>query len=566
VTGRSGGPTSLLNSPLNEGTIEELTKSVLAYLRVLRTERGSGWKGHLYQVYVVLLLVLVYVVPYTASAQRSAGGDLAPLLPHAPGTALCVVVLGYAVLAQLAAADGRYRGPMVVDPPTMDWLLATPVSRSVVLRAYWRVSLVRWTAGGAGMALVLAFAVRVGPSTRLDLGELLLAASAGAAFGAGCAAVSGAFQLHGDSPPMRRLMVAIWIVTGAGSTGCLLAAGGADVAPLATVLSWAGPVGWTAQLTVTTADPGSLGRSAAGLLLVTVAAAGTLAVDRSLPAIRSSLLRTRVERLRSMSAAVYSLDFRLVRLIATGTPHSGRSVRIPPPQRTRWALSWRILLGWCRRPAAVLIGLGVVLGSGWLTMSGPAGASTASLVVALVVAAAGYVGASSLIEAVRVEADDVMRSRGLPYRFRDLLTRLLGPPIALAVAGGGVLCGIVAVLDSGAVKPVLIVIAALPACCAAATVSACRGQFPVHLLLGVDTPAGNTGPVQAALWLLRAPLTVIALMIPAVWWARDWGHPGSWEWLAMLPTTSIAGYLVVVTTLMLLWARHRADLLYRGAR
>jgi hypothetical protein len=75
----------------------------------------------------------------------------------------------------------------------------------------------------------------------------------------------------------------------------------------------------------------------------------------------------------------------------------------------------------------------------------------------------------------------------------------------------------------------------------AALVSAYRGDIPSSILIGVQTPIGDTGPLQVMLWYLRGPLMALVMLVPLAL--------GRAAWLDALLTALVT----------LRWARSRAE-------
>ncbi|MDQ1295816.1 MAG: hypothetical protein QG608_3703 [Actinomycetota bacterium] len=551
------------------------TAPVLGWLRARRARRAGTWRDRLYGVYLAALLLGVYLVPYLTAAASSLGGSSAPLLPHDPDTALVLTVFAHTLLAGLAGAHGALLGPVVVDPPTLHWLLDTPVSRPVVLRRRWWRALGRWTALGGVVGFALAFAVELG-ADHLNVPGLLLGTVAGAAHGAVCAGLAGTVQTAGHRREVRAVRPVLALLAVSAAVTCLLAVSGTPPGPLVTLLSWSGPWGWSARLVV--ASFPDLSVAPAAVLLLVACAAAVIVGGRWVPRVRGTVLRARVERLYRMTSAAYGLDFRLARVVAQG-PAPVRSRRVSPPRSAWAAVPWRGVLGWVRRPLAPFVGAALLFAAAWTAVGGSVAPDAAGVAVTLGVLCLGYAGAGALVEAVRVETDDVTRSHAHPLRFRSLIVRLLGLPVAVGLAaavvgavaaawaGAGVGAGTggVALSDPVVFGAGLAVPGCVPALVAAAAVSACRGTFPVHLLVGVETPLGNTAPVQAAAWFLRAPLTVVVLLAPVLWKAAASTRPlpPAWTWLSTVPAPAVVAYLGAVTLVMFLWARSKADRLHR---
>ena len=228
-------------------------------------------------------------------------------------------------------------------------------------------------------------------------------------------------------------------------------------------------------------------------------------------------------------------------------------------RRAGLAVPWRDVLGWLRDPARPAWSA-LQLAAAYLTASIAAtarGWAQAALVLLTLVAAYGSAG--QLVEAARLDVDDVNRSRVLPLRYPSLMLRHALAPALVLLLAGGIGCLLVAVLG-GAVLPAALVLACLPALVLAAIASACKGLLPVRLLVGAETPMGNTAPGQVLFWYLRAPIVATLLLSPVVYLPLllvSYGFPA----YGLLGPLGV--HLALTTGGLAWWVRRRAASHYR---
>ena len=429
---------------------DELTRETARFVRELRAdERRRRLGSNAYTAYVVLVVVVMYVVPYVWYAlTRPVSGT-----PDrtAPGWAIGAV--GLAVLVLVAfLRDGAWRGPAVVDRPTAAWLLPSPTHRRALLLPRWRTALVVGALAGAaigGLAGVVARVVAGGAA-----GAVAAAGAGGALLlAAGGTAVSAVAET--GRPALRRPAL-LWIVP---AVLLALAVASERVAPpqriadylpgdpypvwtvLAAVLLWSGPWGWLVQPFVA-ALPGrapggvdALWPVGLGLGLVGATVLVVLA-DRLVPTIDGRTLRGRADSVALVGASILAIQPRRARLTVLAAQGHAPSTRwrLPVPKR-RWLLGvWRDASALLRAPARVVwsvlwLVLALVLLAQALrpTLGAvvfdpadgtPTGPDRAERGVRLLLGVPGfvalYLAVAQLAEPARLDADDVRRLRIRP--------------------------------------------------------------------------------------------------------------------------------------------------------
>lgn len=537
---------------------DELTEDALGELRRLRAaHRRRRAVESVYNAYVVVLLLAVYGGALVAYALRAGGrtGQLAPggipaTLP-AGLTALSLLVL------LTGATTGSWRGPVTLDGPTVSWLLPQPIRWGVVLRPRWRTSLglsaVAGTFGGAVVGLVLA-SLRVS-----DVGPAFGGgALTGLLLGVTSAGVGGLVE---TTPVLGRVLgrvawlvrlVVVALVVQAG-----LAVGGHRLLALEAVERWSGPWGWSVQPLLAAGGLPAAGWPLAAAAAAVVALAAAVGASAGVNRLRGSALRSRAATWSDVSGSVGTFDFRLARTSVDAA--RGRQVRarlrLPVPRTPGTAVLWRDALSLLRDPGRPVAG--VLWAAAGLLLAELAAATEArtgigALAVAVLAVFAAYRAAGVLTEPARLESDDRRRSTQLPFAAGSLALRHTVLPIAVLVVldiAGAVVAG----LTGHPVAPCLLLLVAVPAFVGGALVGAYRGPVPSGLLVGVDSPMGNTGGVQVVAWYLRGALVAVVPVIAAL--AIPLLRGSGWQ---------VAGSLVLVLGFALLsWGRSRATSLAR---
>jgi hypothetical protein len=542
-----------IREPAMPGTpIRENAAHLLAYLRTARAaKRRGGRRDTAFALYCAVLFSLLWGVPALHAAARAADGDDGGPPPAADrilDTLPATVPALLACVTLLMVRRATWRGPVLLEAPAVSWLLSQPVPRGPLLRPPFLRAALSATGlgmlGGGGLGFLVDALGGRGPWWALTLAG---------AWAGGTTALSGTAlgvlvqrYLPGPSSerPWRRLFPAAWAVTGA---LCLPAAWSlvlGRVSPGTWTLLGV-PWGWAAlPLTTASGAGGGMAGAIAGAALTTAASAALVVTARRvLPSVPARVLREQAATVLLVTASLYTLDLRqaraAVRGSGTGGPSPGR-VRLPPPRRRGLVLPWRDATALLRAPgrplwAAVWASAAVLL----------AGAGAAPAVLPLLALPAGYLAAAQLVEAARLESDDPRRAAPLPWTAGALALRHALVPTLLLVTW--FLAGNAVRAAAGGWYPGLLLLpAGAPAFVAAALVSACRGRVPTHLMIGSETPLGNTGPLAALVWYVRGPLVVLALLFPVLGRVPAGG--------AAVPAQ--AGWVMAVGAVALWWA-HR---------
>ncbi|MET8183970.1 DUF6297 family protein [Streptomyces sp. NPDC005336] len=543
---------------------EEGTAETLAYLRALRSDfRREKRKSGAFALYAITLIGAAWGVPLLISAARAgrAAGHRSALAWHVltslPLTAPTLVAL----IVLLMARGAVWRGPVLLDTPTVAWLLPTPLSRAALLLPRFLTSAL--VAGSAGLAaggalgfLVYASGASSWPAvTAAGAWVGMVAALTGSAAGAVVERRDRVMERHGA----RIFSASSAVVVLSAAASAVSMARGGHPSWLGAVFLWSGPWGWAAQPLVAAAgaDPGvgPPGWVVAAALSAVFVLAALMLARREAAGIAQAALRLRATVASQFGASLFALDLRQAKawLPALRKRGSRPAVRLPMPRR-RWLLMpWRDATGLLRTPgrlgwAAVWTATAVAL-----TALAPTLRERAQAVAAVGALVAGYLAAAQLTEPARRESDDVRRSANLPYPARSLaLWHALVPGVLLLA---GTAAGGVAAALGGWWRPGLaVLIACAPALVAAALVSSYRGAVPPHILVGAETPAGNTAALQAAVWYLRGPLASLVLTAPVLVGVTQGGVLDALR-LLWPPLVGAAG---------LWWARRTAHRLHAG--
>ena len=511
--------------------VPDSTAATFALLRELRRGRGRKQAASAaYWAYLIAIIVVSYGGSLIVTAYRAlrhpppAPAGAFRLMNAAPAALTALALLVFLVLLR----DALWRGPVTVPQATADWLLGTPVSRRRLLRPRFR-----WAAAGALLAGAVAGIVPAAALVALGLGGpsgsyvLHLAGAAMVSMGLLFALATGLGVLIERYPAAGRwVRAATPVVVGAAVLlGGLAAWAGFGQLPsaVASVLLWSGPWGWAAQPVIAAAGhavPASLAATpdpwwpVALALLLGAALAALACADRAVAGVPAAALRARARTLGAMSAAALSMNTRGVATAYTGAAGTRRArFRLPPPRRRELVLLWRDLLALLRSPARLVSAVLLALLAAALAAVAGHGRPV-SLVLVGCALSLGYLAAAWLCEGARLDADDPRRSAQLPFRYESLAWWHGTVPCLVLLGAVGVPAA-VAGLVSGDLRPLVLLVVAVPVLVGGALVNVFRGSFSPSLLVGADTPVGNTAALSIVFWyawgtvLAVLPMTVL---------------------------------------------------------
>ncbi|GAA2727932.1 DUF6297 family protein [Actinocorallia aurantiaca] len=525
---------------------EAVPDSTREVLRLVRSGRSTGGRGELaYRVYFFLLTAAL-AVPIVAFTFRDAlRAPASP--PDLPDQVLRVLPLALtaAVLvgSWTALRDAALRGPVRLSVPFIDWVLPLPLPRNAFLRpALLRAALASAALWLTGSCLLLLFLWRTAlPMPDDAVAALVRAASAGALLGvlgsgAGVLAAHDGGGLVGRLRPLFHLLLFALLILSA-----LVWTGRVPPDAVDPVL-WSGPWGWASLLVL---GSGPLWPPMAALAALALAAA--VAGVRLLPSLDPRRLRSGAHLASGIRAGLWLTEANWFRATLGDSRYADFSARrgLRPPKDARLLVPWRDLQGILRDGSALvrallLTGLGLLFARTDLEL--PVSLRTA-LTVAVPLCA--YLAVGGLMGGARAYTSDPGRARYflLPPG-RLALAHGVSPLLAVLLAGLA-WCAVLTVLG-GPSPGTLWTLACLPAAAAAALAGIYRGVLPAHLMLGFDTPFGNSAPVQMLAWHASGFLGLLAVAWPVLS-ARPGPGWGGVPWL-------LAG-----TAVLAWWARHRGS-------
>jgi hypothetical protein len=526
--------------------VPDSTGATFALLRQLR--RGHGRKqaaNAAYWAYLAAVIVVSYggsliVTAYRALRHPPPPTADAPQLLHAGPAALTVLTL---LVFLVLLRDALWRGPVTVPQATADWLLGTPVARRRLLRPRFRGSAAGALLVGAVAGIVPAAAlVALGLGGRSD-GEVLRLAGASmvsmSLLFALATGLAGLIERYPGTGRWVRAATPVALAAAVLLAGLAAWAGlGRLPAAVAAAALWSGPWGWAAQPVIATAGhaitgPAAAGPAAAGNpapwwplalgLLAAAALAALACADRAVAGVPAAALRARARTLGAMSAAALSMNTRAVATAYAAAGGARRArFRLPPPRRRELVMLWRDLLALLRSPArlvsAVLLAL---LAAALIGVAGHG--RPVSLVLVGCGVSLGYLAAAWLCEGARLDADDPRRSVPLPIRFESLAWWHAAVPCLVLLAAVGVPAA-VACAAAGDLRPLALLVVTIPVLVTGALVNVFRGSFSPSMLVGADTPVGNTAALNIVFWYAWG--TVLAVLPMTVLIASALGSPG----------------------------------------
>jgi len=511
--------------------VPDSTGATFALLRQLR--RGHGRKqaaNAAYWAYLAAVILVSYggtliVTAYRALRRPPPATAAAPRLLHAAPAALAALAL---LVFLVLVRDALWRGPVTVPQATADWLLGTPVDRRRLLRPRFRGSAAAALLVGAVAGIVPASAlVALGLGGRSGSEVARLAAASMVSMGLLFALSTGLAGLIERYPGTGRwVRVATPVTLGAavllGGLAAWAGSGGLPSA-VAAVLLWSGPWGWAAQPVIAVAGqavPASVAGNPApwwpvALGLLAGAALAALGwADRAAAGVPAAALRARARTLGAMSAAALSMNTRGVATAYTAAGGARRArFRLPPPRRRELIMLWRDLIALLRSPARLVSAVLLALLAATLVAVAGRG-HPVSLVLVGSGLSLGYLAAAWLCEGARLDADDPRRSAQLPFRFESLAWWHAAVPCLVLLAAVGIPVAVAGVA-TGDLRPLALLVVTVPVLVGGALVNVFRGGFSPALLVGADTPVGNTAALGIVFWyawgtvLAIAPMTVL---------------------------------------------------------
>ncbi len=566
------------------------TTNVLRLLRehrraALRRNRGDA----AYAVYLTVF-VGVLALPPAAIAVFEAVSAPSPLDPWSADRSAALVPLlltGLLWLLWVSAREAAVRGPVQVSAPLIDWVLPLPVDRSRFLApALLRSVAVRAASGAALGPLLLVLLWRTvlpvpgsgGGGAWVLLAQTGLAGALVGVLSTACGALVVAYGTRATRALRLWHALAQLLLLGSAGIAWTLAL----PAPSLRAGAWIGLVllavgaAWLFVLALRSlrvVEPSSLRERAAtasglrsGIWMSDPSwyqVAVTERVDRADQDIATarplvgtarpgsqvtgvSAGNTRVTRFRPWSRTWFSSGF-------SSRQGSGPRLRLRPPRDARYLVPWRDLLGVLRAPYPALRGFLMVWVALVLVRTDAHLEGAAAFGWLLAPAVLLYLAAAQLLSGARMDVADPRRVRYLPptQSFGTLaLMHGVLPLVCLFTAVGA---AVPLLLLSGApASDAGSLLLALPATVAGALVGVYRGWMPDHLTVGVETPMGNTAPLQMAAWHLSGLLGLLVAIAPVVLGVGlgPGAVLGQW-WLDVL-------WVVLGTSWLVSWARRRA--------
>ncbi|HEX3492278.1 MAG TPA: DUF6297 family protein, partial [Streptosporangiaceae bacterium] len=467
-------------------------------------------------IYLIAIVLLAWGSPLLLDAVRALRRPPAPTAatPHV----LAALPVGLTALALLLLLvllrDGLWRGPVTLPQVTVDWLLSTPVDRGRLLRPRFRMSALTGLVAGVAVGIVPA-AVLTALGLSGHFGVLRLTgvsmASTGLLFGLATGAAGLVERYPAVRHGLRRATPVVFGVAAALAGLAAWAAFGHLPAALDTIVLWSGPWGWAAQgLTALAGGTAPLWPLAAALLGV-LALAALAAGHRAAAGVPGPALRARAATIGAMSAALLSMDTRAAATAYSAASQSRRAwLRLGPPRRPELVLLWRDLVALLRAPSRLAGAVVLALVAVGLLALAARGRHVSPLPVACALGL-GYLAAAWLCEGARLDAEDTRRSVHLPFRFKSLAWWHAAVPVLVLLAAAGAPVIALTVAD-GSPRPLLMLAVAVPVLVAGALVNVFRGEFPLDMFAGVDTPLGNTAFFRIIFWSAWGPLASVGVL------------------------------------------------------
>ncbi|MBB6174683.1 hypothetical protein HNR23_004743 [Nocardiopsis mwathae] len=508
-----------------------------------RAARGQPAEGRASGIYVLVLAAVMgglSLMSWLASALT--GSDLPTA---ATGTAAALpelATLAALTALWLSARDALVRGPLAVDRPMIDWVLALPVSRRGLLRPLLlRAFAVRGAVGGAaGLAAVatIGSTVHALPSGTAPWALFAPALFSGTLLGVLCTAVGVIVVRY---PGSGRVMAWLTPFFLAAVAALLASAFSSWTLPAAAVLA-SGPWGWAAHGVLASAGTAPVGWGAAIGALAAVTAAAVVASDRILDTVRGSSLRARADMHAGLRSGAWINEAGWLHdTLREGADRSPPPrLRLRPPSHPGALVLWRDATGLLRAPSALARSATALALAVATVAVGATAVPKAQAAAAVVAAVLMFAAARPLLIGADYTAAVPRRALLLPHR-----------PVVAVLLHGCVPLGVLALMAvplaavtaSLGHSAGLLVAAVLPAVLAGALAGTFRGPVPGHLWIGYETPMGNTAPLQVLGWHLQGPAAVVAAAAPPL--------------SGFLSGAAAVAWAAAATVILVVWARRK---------
>ena len=509
---------------------------------VLRGRRERPSRADIaYTIYATIMVAIVVVFPVI---RATAIGFTAPeltlptvaLAPFAPAA--------LALLSTALVGLGRVRGLVLPRQPFIEYVVASPIARSLTLHG------TSWAARGSVTGLATLIAVMLvwagaisEPITFLGTLAFVLAAAL-------AALQLSTFWLIGQIGGRLRarvlltlaLLSAVLIVVAAGIPAL------AGIPSLASIVVWSGPWGWlTLVWPAVTAGP-----NVTTLLALVLLGAGCLLHVALTPHLLDRLAREDLSRQASRWSAIATLamtgDVTSAAAKLKAVPRRGRHWRVTFRRHPVLAIVTRDLVGIARFPGQALV---------WAVLTAASGALLAFVFaqpfapLAYATPVLAYLAIGGWASGLKTHGFTL--APGSPFGY-GVRRRIVSHAVVPATIGAILmLIGALAVtlidtsLSPAALVWILFLAVFLTVIQAFTSV---KGPLPLELLTPIPTPMGEMSLVGVGFWLADAVLIVLVAAGSATSFAAT-GSPAA------------APALLIVAALMLWWTHARTQRLIR---
>lgn len=445
-----------------------------------RQVRDAGDRAYLAYTLVLLALIVGAPIGRTLWLRMTTETSASALASSAAATIAGTVVLGLWVAALLV---GRSRGPAVAPPFLVHVLAGSDLRRRSVFRSRVVTAVGVATVIGGGIAVFIGLAL--GSLGLVTAPAVLDFALRGALVGA----VTVVCWLLGEAFPR---------VAGALAVALLVLAVAAQTVAQGTLGAWA----WV----------DSAGRVVgADVVLLVVAVIGLVAVPWLLDRIDDATLTAQAARWDVAIAHAVSLDFTSVAESYQALPTVGRRINgVVRSAHHWWVLVVRDLVGACRTPARLAVGVVTAAGAGAFLVLGavaPAGGPLLGALAAVLLYTGVGAFSRGLHHAAQVTTD--LPLYGIGDGWLLLFHGIVPTGAALLLTGGTAV--VLGVVVAPASLPVLVWGGiALPVVVVATHLSnALRGPAPLFLMVPAPSPVGDPMPLIRVLWAMDAPVLAV---------------------------------------------------------